>query len=651
MLATLALLQSAAAAAAEAACDAVGICECQAKCSVNGFQLSEGHPDCSASLDGSPQDVLNPKGMQQYDAAVRGNEEQALCDLLHCRLDCIQHCSGQLEAFTEQCEGINSMLPNCRVNCATNSPNTSTRELAVCLVGQLRGVCKAEDFSSLFNIVLANFASVDVFLVFPDESCHKDVAVFKAAASIFRHNDLRVFPHCQSDELPPAETQFMQWFLTHEWWATHWHGLGYGGNNNTPALRRMMLSGKHSSACSKKLEIQSPWTKYDFVARVRPDVEWFSFVDRNSLKSTVPGSLLTNFVAMPIQGVVEDTFAIGSWNDMQKYFSFYQENILNVDQLELTNVPWCVVHATLRNSKHCKKLFPENLLEEHLRSKDLQIQKRQKICFERVAPCMQRRNHYCSKYKQHQRGYFQSHPRDFLKGDRDFFLTASGSYADYDTILAARVVHFFLSEAVRLGHPPRLVDMGCGRGSYVEVFKSWGFPVIGIDGNAVITRSIAKHSFLWDLTDRIDLKRAFENDKRLCNFFHLTHNSKEEQDHVKEVFTAIGHGDLRLSVFAVVPQIHATHYWASKHPEGHAEEALMDEETMMNYLCTLCCADMRCAAFAFTEDGGALLSWFLANSTDIISFQPEGGHIWYQDSPARRRRILSEVFGQQQGQG
>lgn len=43
---------------------------------MNGFQLSEGHPDCSASLDGSPQDVLNPKGMQQYDAAVRGNEEQ-----------------------------------------------------------------------------------------------------------------------------------------------------------------------------------------------------------------------------------------------------------------------------------------------------------------------------------------------------------------------------------------------------------------------------------------------------------------------------------------------------------------------------------------------------------------------------------------------
>lgn len=60
------------------------------------------------------------------------------------------------------------------------------------------------------------------------------------------------------------------------------------------------------------------------------------------------------------------------------------------------------------------------------------------------------------------------------------------SYADYDTVLAARFVHFFLSEAVRLGHPPRIIDMGCGRGSYVEVFKSWGLPVMGIDGNLSI---------------------------------------------------------------------------------------------------------------------------------------------------------------------
>jgi hypothetical protein len=34
--------------------------------------------------------------------------------------------------------------------------------------------CKAEDFSSLFNVALSNFESVDVYLVFPDTSCHFD---------------------------------------------------------------------------------------------------------------------------------------------------------------------------------------------------------------------------------------------------------------------------------------------------------------------------------------------------------------------------------------------------------------------------------------------------------------------------------------------
>ena len=32
----------------------------------------------------------------------------------------------------------------------------------------------------------------------------QDVALFKEAASIFHHNDLRTFPLCQRDELTPA---------------------------------------------------------------------------------------------------------------------------------------------------------------------------------------------------------------------------------------------------------------------------------------------------------------------------------------------------------------------------------------------------------------------------------------------------------------
>ena len=51
------------------------------------------------------------------------------------------------------------------------------------------------------------------------------------------------------------------------------------------------------------------------------------------------------------------------------------------------------------------------------------------------------------------------------------------------------------------------------------------------------------------------------------------------QDYMKEVATAVGEGDLQLSMFAVVPKIHATYFYASKHPEGHAFETLLDEET------------------------------------------------------------------------
>ena len=107
-----------------------------------------------------------------------------------------------------------------------------------CLSWQWNRLPKAEDFSSLFNIVLAKFASVDVFLVNPEDSCgalrwnscvflqkvcslclcfskvggwdvawlpgQQDVALFKAAAAIFKHSDLRVFQHCQPDDLTPA---------------------------------------------------------------------------------------------------------------------------------------------------------------------------------------------------------------------------------------------------------------------------------------------------------------------------------------------------------------------------------------------------------------------------------------------------------------
>lgn len=34
--------------------------------------------------------------------------------------------------------------------------------------------------------------------------------------------------------------------------AQHWHGKGYGGNNKTSALMRLMLANKHITSCAKE---------------------------------------------------------------------------------------------------------------------------------------------------------------------------------------------------------------------------------------------------------------------------------------------------------------------------------------------------------------------------------------------------------------
>ena len=72
------------------------------------------------------------------------------------------------------------------------------------------------------------------------------------------------------------------------------------------------------------------------------------------MESLVPGHILTNFVAMPIQGITEDSFAIGAPKDMAAYFSLYADTVLAVDRLETTEVPWCNAHATLRSTDHCR---------------------------------------------------------------------------------------------------------------------------------------------------------------------------------------------------------------------------------------------------------------------------------------------------------
>ncbi len=38
---------------------------------------------------------------------------EAICDLLHCKLHCLQHCRVQLQNFLDECEKIRSFVPTC----------------------------------------------------------------------------------------------------------------------------------------------------------------------------------------------------------------------------------------------------------------------------------------------------------------------------------------------------------------------------------------------------------------------------------------------------------------------------------------------------------------------------------------------------------
>ena len=41
--------------------------------------------------------------------------------------------------------------------------------------------------------------------------------------------------------------------------AQNWHAKGYGGNNKTSALMRLMLANKHITACAKEANSQEFW--------------------------------------------------------------------------------------------------------------------------------------------------------------------------------------------------------------------------------------------------------------------------------------------------------------------------------------------------------------------------------------------------------
>ena len=151
-----------------------------------------------------------------------------------------------------------------------------------------------------------------------------------------------------------------------------------------------------------------------------------------------------------------------------------------------------------------------------------------------------------------------------------------------------RLARFFRDEAADLrarggdGRPPRVLDLGCGRGGYVEALNRFGVVAVGVDGDAVIGRSLPGTGILWDATVPFDLEG--EHAAALGALCSLEEARGE------------GQGDLRLLTSLAVAGL----------GEADAEELLRH----------LCCGDLRCAAFGIIEEMSLGTLWRLPAAGD-----------------------------------
>ena len=70
-----------------------------------------------------------------------------------------------------------------------------------------------------------------------------------------------------------------------------------------------------------------------------------------------------------------------------------------------------------------------------------------------------------------------------------------------------------------------------------------------------------------------------------------------------------GEDALRLYIFAVVPRLEATHFWASRHPEGHPQDVLMEQTYV------------RISDFFFTRNGWMSFFFFNRMLKDTVTIE------------------------------
>lgn len=445
----------------------------------------------------------------------------------------------------------------------------------MCLSGQFRGVCSPHELWFLLHRVLPVFGEprADLFVVVPHgEDCQRAASLLPNATEL----------HCIPDRpFSAAETT----------WLREGPGLCWDREKIILQLRLLGYCGK---IMKQRMEAG---ISYQWWLRVRADVLWHRFPSTEAeLHAQGPGMVLLNWMPICQWQAYCDHFAAGPSRLMQHYFDFYDY------VLEPRNWPRCNFpqgDKVLRRHWAHDCNYIELIMERYLGDRRIPVRYTRNVCFVRLRQCGQPAlEDHCNEAAS---GAF---PDDLakwrhlhLKGMEVLPEQTFPRHYEHDPGLSAKLVDVFHTEQHRLGRPPKIVDLGCGRGSLVGELRAWGHLAVGLDANPLLTATLNEYGMVADLTES-NLSFTIRTAHPRCNF----------RPHVYRHATGFEFEDAGQSLGNV----------ADMDPRTESQANPLAWVYWINYVAGRCCGQLACVGF----DTKGLLKWKLpARETWKVSEQ------------------------------
>jgi len=454
---------------------------------------------------------------------------------------------------------------------------TSRASAAVCLSGQFRGVCSPHELWFLLHRVLPVFGEpkADLFVVVPDgEDCQRAASLLPNATEL----------HCIPDRpFSAAETI----------WLREGPGLCWDREKIILQLRLMGYCGRIMK------QRREAGISYQWWLRVRADVLWHRFPSTEAeLYAQGPGMLLLNWMPICQWQAYCDHFAAGpSWL-MQRYFDFYDY------VLEPRNWPRCDFpqgDKVLRRHWAHDCNYIELIMERYLGDRRIPVRYTRNVCFVRLRQCGKPPlEDHCNE------AALGALPDDLakwrhlhLKGMEVLPEQTFPRHYEHDPGLSAKLVDFFHTEQHRLGRPPKIADLGCGRGSLVGELRAWGHLAVGLDANPLLTATLNEYGMVADLTEK-NLSFTIRTAHPRCNFRpHLYRHATGFE--FEDAGQSLGNGNV-----------------VDMDPRTESQASPLAWVYWINYVAGRCCGQLACVGF----DTKGLLKWKLpARETWKVSDQ------------------------------